>query len=65
MMNGAPDHIWAMVYASAGTTEKPTTELRFMCGRLQQAWRDMNSGALTWRDVPDATPAQPREEPRA
>lgn len=62
MMNGAPDHIWGMVYAHVGTTEKPTMQLRFMRGRLQQAWRDMGGGGLTWRDVPDATqPEEPRD----
>ncbi len=53
-----------------GQTREPTLELRFMHGRLQQAWRTRDLGRngetvavrMEWHDVPDATPA-PREEP--
>ena len=42
-----------------GTWGDPTLGLRFLNGRLQQAWaiRGAAEARVEWRDVPDATPA--------
>lgn len=39
--------------------EEPTLGLRFLNGRLQQAWaiRGAAEARVEWREVPDATPA--------
>ena len=63
------DHDLIMPVVTSYTTEQPTMHLRFNGGRLQQMMvviRYENGAAIgsaeEWRDVPDATPQEPRDE---
>lgn len=60
---GMSEPDYTIISSGGWELEEPTLGLRFLNGRLQQAWaiRSAAVSRVEWRDVPDATP-QPGDE---